>query len=342
MSKTAKTDSTATRISETALVDFTCNIDSMLETYITEKKEYIAPKRKELGVITVPVIREIIAPAVFKQDEPEPITASIFDEEHVRAIANKFKYGERARLLQLLRSIGLGGAMPQNRSAVSKKDKAGDVFDACTYILGDSGMHDNRPLSVRASASYSCALSTVPERECVDNTFHVRSNERGTLFDEVDKKSSDNLFNRFFVQPGTLMLQVITFTGKAIPPELLEMYLAVLGSPFMAGGQTSIYGVNVKTHVVGAFGGLFEKSMNSPYELLKQVIQDAPDSVSDPQALSQAVFNIMSKAYGVSLKAQDVKVIQDQALDTIEGGEIPAGWQQASEQVSKYFTEYFH
>lgn len=328
-------------IADTDLKKVTCDLDNLVEEYNNGKKSYIAPSRKELGVITVPVIREIIAPAVFRQEDPEPLTATVGGEEYVRAIANKFKYGERARMLQILRRLELGGAMPQNRSEIPQNAATGDYFDACTYIFGDSAQKGSRVLSVRASASYSCALSTTPEGLCVDSTFHNRANEWGTLYDEIDKKNSDNLFDRIFVKPGTLLLQVITFTGKSIPAELLDMYLTVLGAPFMAGGQTSVYGVNVKNHVVGVFGGLFEQAVNSPYELLTQVLANYPETATNPDALSKAVFTLMADAYPDHVNHGDIKQLQEKFIATMNDNNIPEGWETAKGKIANYFTKYF-
>ena len=328
-------------IADTDLKKITCDLDHLVEQYSHSKKSYIAPSRKDLGVVSIPIVREIIAPAVFRQEEPEPLTATVGDEEYVRVVANKLKYGERARMLQTLRHIELGGAMPQNRSEIPEKAATGDYFDPCTYIFGDSAQKGNRVLSVRAAASYSCALSTTPEGLCVDSTFHNRANEWGTLYDEVDKKNSDNLFDRVFVKPGTLLLQVITFTGKSIPAELLDMYLTVLGSPFMAGGQTSVYGVNVKNHVVGVFGGLFEQAINSPYELLAQVLAHSPKAVNDPDTLSKAVFKLMADAYPTHINSGETQQLQETFIATINDDKTPEGWKTAKGKVADYFTKYF-
>lgn len=328
-------------VADTSLKQVTCDLDKLVEEYTHGKKAYVAPRRKELGVITVPLIREIIAPAVFRQEDPEPLTATVNGEEYVRAIANKFKYGERARMLQVLRKLGLGGMMPQNRSEIPANAATGDYFDACTYIFGDSAMKGTRALSVRAAATYSCALSTTPEGLCVDTTFHNRANEWGTLYDEIEKKNSDNLYDRIFVKPGTLLLQVITFTGKSIPAELLDMYLTVLSAPFMAGGQTSVYGVNVKNHVVGVFGGLFEQAINSPYELLTQVLANSPETVNNPDTLSEAVFKLMTDVYPTHINPIDIKELQEKLIDIMSDDKTPEGWETSKDKVAEYFTRYF-
>ena len=80
------------------------DIDALLS--ITEedaKKSYAQPALKNLGSVTFVVLRELISPASFRNAESEITDIESRGRRHVRAVANKFKFGERARGLQVLR-----------------------------------------------------------------------------------------------------------------------------------------------------------------------------------------------------------------------------------------------
>lgn len=334
-----------TSIANTELTPYLADLESMIEDYLDENgKVYIAPARKELGVLCIPIVREIIAPATFRQEEPEPLTAVVQGESYVRAGANKFKYAERSRGLQTLRTLRIGGLLPQNRSLIPRGVSAGDYLDLTSFLFGDSANTAGRVLSATAAAKYSCALSTEPEALCVDSTFHNRANEWGTLYDAVNKKNSDNLFDRIFVQPGTLMVQILTFTGKVAPAEIIDFALACLAEPIASGGQTAITGVNVRTHVAGVYGGRFEKAINSPYILLPAVLEaldneenGSPRSVKDVLKVMHSLF-IGEYEKGVS--AEQVNAIQAHQQEQIIAGEH-MGFSQAQDAVSRYYTAFF-
>ncbi|PSU83546.1 type I-D CRISPR-associated protein Csc2 [Photobacterium phosphoreum] len=330
-------------IAQTKIAENINTIDNMLESYLDQKaKAYIAPARKNLGVTTIALVREVIAPTVFRNEDAEPLTADVASNIFVRATPNKFKFGERARVLQILRSLEVGGNYAQNRLFVPKGKASGDCFDACSFLLGDSGLGDGRVLSATAAVKYTDALSLQPEAFCVDSTFHVRGSEQGTLFDEVNKKNTDNLFSRIYIQPGTLMIQTLTFTGKTAPAEIVDLLLTTLASPMAYGGQTSVTGVNVQTHIAGVFGGDFEVAENSPYVLLPKLLSklDNDDQAMDVSIVKQALFDIFSSVYPNAVTSEVVAEIQSAQLDKIanrEHEELTA----ASKVISDYFTRYF-
>ncbi|OAD21592.1 CRISPR-associated protein Csc2, partial [Candidatus Thiomargarita nelsonii] len=92
---------------------FLGNIDTLFTTTQGEKKEYVQPRLKNLGSVSIVLIREAIAPVVFRNSEEEitDIEISIGDNSnvYVRAVPNKFKYPERGRGLQILRLFKAGG-----------------------------------------------------------------------------------------------------------------------------------------------------------------------------------------------------------------------------------------
>lgn len=123
------------------------------------KKTYIHPKLKNLGCVSLVVIREAIAPVVFRNAEQEITDIDWLDDVFVRAVPNKFKYIERNRGLQILRALGVGGKQAQNKTALFKGQNPSDAFDLNTLVFGDSANQENRVLPVRAGVNYSDALS---------------------------------------------------------------------------------------------------------------------------------------------------------------------------------------
>lgn len=78
---------------------------------------------KNLGCISVVLIREAIAPVVFRNAEQEITDIEWLNDLYVRAVPNKFKYIERGRGLQVLRALGVGGKQAQNKTVLYKGQK---------------------------------------------------------------------------------------------------------------------------------------------------------------------------------------------------------------------------
>ena len=142
---------------------------------------------------------------------------------------------------------------------------------------------------------YSDALSTVPYRAAVGESFHHRGDETGTLWDTEDKRNTENLFTRHFVLPGTVLVQILTSNGRQLPPLGFDHLLLCLGLAGSYGGQTSVTGVNVRTHIAGIFASRLETPMSSPYELLRN-LPGMPES-SSLDDLTSAVGQAMSGHY---------------------------------------------
>ena len=101
------------------------------------KTTYIHPKLRNLGSVSVVLIREIIAPTVFRNLEAEITDIAVGDRRFIRAVPNKFKHRERANGLKLLRHFGAGGSYPQNRHAMPDKDMPSSAFDLNSLVFGD-------------------------------------------------------------------------------------------------------------------------------------------------------------------------------------------------------------
>lgn len=282
------------------------------------KADYIVPALKNLGTVTIPVLREIIAPASLRNEDN-----TITDIDHngtvrVRAVANKFKFGERARGLQVLRHFQAGGVCAQNKTELAKGQTPGDVFDINTILFGDSTDAESKVLPIKAAVSYSDAISLQEYSESVGKTFHNRSFEDGTLYDAENQKNSVNLFERHFVKPGTLLLQVLTFTGKTAPLEALDHLLLSIGLAGAYGGQTSIYGVNVRNHVLGIYAGHLERDVNSPYVALEALKGAKFDNTQDAVSALQAVY---AQAYTTAMDAQEAHQAQRDLISRLESGD---------------------
>ncbi len=303
------------------------------------KDTYLMPTRRNAGHVAVALIREVVAPTVFRNAEEE--ITDIEDRDgvrRVRATPSKFKFGERGRGLLVLRAWNVGGRLPQNRTAVGDGMPIREALDLNTLVFGDSAMLGTRVLPVKAAVQYSDALSTVPYRDSVGESFHHRGDETGTLWDAEDKKNTDNLFTRHFVLPGTLLVQILTSNGRQLPPIGFDHLLLSLGLAGSYGGQTSVTGVNVRTHVAGIFAARLETPMSSPYELLRELPETK--SVDD---LASAVLQKMSGHYRVQADTHEASACQRQLVDAFEKDdpELRRRYEEAAPKVADLFEQYF-
>ncbi len=303
------------------------------------KDTYVMPARRNAGHLAIVLIREITAPTVFRNAEEE--ITDIEDQEgvrRVRATPSKFKFGERGRGLLVLRTWNVGGRMPQNRTAVGERMPIRDALDLNTLVFGDSVMWGKRVLPVKAAVQYSDALSTVPYRDVVGESFHHRGDETGTLWDAEGKKNTENLFTRHFVVPGTLLIQVLTANGRQLPPIGFDHLLLSLGLAGSYGGQTSVTGVNVRTLIAGVFGCRFETAMASPYELLRAL----PNTRSAAE-LGVAVTQTMSKHYQTHSDSEEAAAYQQNLVEGFERDDprLRARYEEAAPKIADLFEQYF-
>lgn len=325
------------------LTPYLADINSLISiTKTSDKKndEYIQPKLKNLGCVNLVLIREAIAPVVFRNAEQEITDIEWLDDLYVRAVPNKFKYIERGRGLQILRALGVGGKLPQNKTVLYKGQTPSAAFDLNTVVFGDSANQDNRVLPVRAAVNYSDALSLLPKDQCVDETFHNRAMEDGTLFDAESKKNSDNLFTRHFIKPGTRMVQVLSTRGRVLPEIGLKHLLLSMGMTGSYGGQTSVTGINIRTHVAGMYAGKFEQAITSPYELLRELQDTQP---SDLTGIKATLHELLQAAHEVSIQGVEVESWQQQLIAEFNqpGSELEQAYKQARPKVAELFDQWF-
>ena len=305
------------------------------------KDTYLMPTRRNAGHIAIAVIREIVAPTVFRNAEEEITDIEDRDEvRRVRATPSKFKFGERGRGLLVLRAWNAGGRLPQNRTAVGDQMPVGQAFDLNTLVFGDSAedKRGNKIMPVKAAVQYSDALSTVPYPDAVGESFHHRGDETGTLWDAEKAVNTSNLFTRHFVLPGTLLIQILTSNGRQLPPIGLDHLLLSLGLAGSYGGQTSVTGVNVRTHIAGVFAARLETPMSSPYELLRPL----PESNS-VEEIKSAVIQEMSGHYRVQADANEASAYQQQLVQAFEEDDpdLRRRYEEAAPKIADLFEKHF-
>ncbi len=315
---------------------------SLVHNAVSDGKTYVEPALKNLGSIAIPIVREVISPASFRNADPEITDIAVDQVRRVRAVANKFKYGERSRGLQVLRFFKAGGAMAQNRTDFGEKDAPSKGYDLNTLTFGDSANRGKHVLPVKACVQYSDAISIAPYGACVDQTFHNRASEDGTLYDATEKKNSVNLFNRHFILPGTLLVQVLTLNGKTAPPEVLTHILLSIGLAGAYGGQTSIYGVNVRNRIVGVYGGLFEKAIASPYEAVKVFGTEVPKDAEEAAARLDNAFS-GPDGYPHAIAGDAVATLQKNLIAKLEknDADLAASYRDSHAASGAFFDAWF-
>lgn len=319
------------------------NIEDLTEESAGDKKDYIHPARKNIGCVTLVVIREAIAPVVFRNAESEITDIEIGNETHIRAVPNKFKYPERGRGLQILRAYGVGGRLPQNRTVLKKGQNPSEAYDMNTLVFGDSCVQENRVLSVRTAVNYSDGLSLLPKHFCVDESFHNRAMEDGTLWDAENKKNSENLFTRYFIMPGTLMVEVLSTRGKVLPQEGLDHLLLSMGIAGSYGGQTSITGVNIRTRLVGLYGSKFERPETSPYEIVKLPGNGNGTDKNDADAVVGDIHEVMAKIHEAAMDSQELTTYQNGLVEKFEKDDpgLRTQYESAAPKIADLFDSWF-
>ncbi|HSK40251.1 MAG TPA: hypothetical protein VK943_10840 [Arenibaculum sp.] len=311
-----------------------------------DKGSYIHPKLRNLGTVSVVLVREIVAPAVFRNQEAEitdiavdaDIDGQAVRKRFVRAVPNKFKHKERANGLKLLRHFKAGGAYPQNRNAIPEKAPVSQAFDLNSLVFGDSANQGKRVLPVKAAVLYSDGLGLVPYEDAVDKTFHNRASEDGSLFDAASKQNSNNLFERHFVKPGTLMVQVVSTSGRILPLEGFDHLMLCLGLSGAYGGQTSVTGVNVRTHVAGIYASLLEQPETSPYHIAARI------EGSDVDRVCAEIHGMLAPVHEVALDRAAAEAYRARLVaELTEGGQrLEAAYAKAAQDVGDLFEQWFN
>jgi CRISPR-associated protein Csc2 len=239
----------------------------------------------------------------------------------------------------VLRTYKAGGRFAQNRTAIV--GGPGQSFDLNTVVFGDSAMDGTRVLPVKAAVNYSDALSVQPASLSQLTTMHHLSGEEGTLFDVETQKNSVNLFERHVIRPGTLMVQVLTTRGKTLTVEAFNHLLLSLGLGGAYGGQTSVTGTNIRTHLVGVYGGPFEQPESSPYVLLKSLGESSGDL--DLEAVCAQIHTTLSAVYPAAATGADISAYRDALIKRFMDADpaLDAEYKATAAKYATFFDRYF-
>lgn len=133
------------------------------------------------------------------------------------------------------------------------------------------------------------------------------------------------------------MIQVLTLNGRIMPAKVLEHLLLAIGLAGAYGGQTSIYGINVKNHIAGIFGAAFERPIASPYEAVKTVTASTAD-----EALHQLAAAFRAE-YAAEIAAAAVADLQRDLIAKVEANDsgLRQRYRETHHKVGDFFDAWF-
>lgn len=329
-------------------VSSSSNMHTFLNTLATETvqkydivdKPFHIPALPKAQCIVVPIVREVIAPLIVRNNASDEITEQyIADENRVRMIASKTKGVERRRGAQILRSLGKGGVAAANKAYISKKSSPGNVFDLNTFVYGDSGKGGEKAIyPVHAAVLYSDALSVQAKSDQIESTFRQGGvYEDGGNFDAESGSTSSNIFTTYTVKPGTLFIQTAVFLGNRITRAAFDHWLLSIGLAGAYGGTTATTGTNIKTHLAGIYWGMVERAINAPGEILSLVSEE---SVED---LLSTIEDIFAKEYPNSVGCSALNEYLNQRVKELEARErnLIEQYTDESHKVKEMFDKWF-
>lgn len=252
---------------------------SLLPTDVAQtlqlKDETTIPKLPEAQVIVIPLVREAVAPMLIRNNDVDDITdMPLAGKNRVLMIASKTKGVERRNGARILRTLGVGGRFPTNKTYI-REDNIRDAYDLNTYVFGDSAKSaggGSAIYSVHSAVLYSDAVSVQSRAESVMDQFRQGGiSEDGGAFDVETKSASSNIFTTRYVIPGTLFVQTLVMTGRRMTATALDHLLLAIGLSGAYGGQTAVTGTNLRTHLAGIYWGRLERPVNAPKILLEQL-----------------------------------------------------------------------
>lgn len=254
---------------------------SLLPTDVAQtlqlKDETTIPKLPEAQVIVIPLVREAVAPMLIRNNDVDDITdMPLAGKNRVLMIASKTKGVERRNGARILRTLGVGGRFPTNKTYI-REDNIRDAYDLNTYVFGDSAKSaggGSAIYSVHSAVLYSDAVSVQSRAESVMDQFRQGGiSEDGGAFDVETKSASSNIFTTRYVIPGTLFIQTLVMTGRRMTATALDHLLLAIGLSGAYGGQTAVTGTNLRTHLAGIYWGRLERPVNAPKILLEQLAE---------------------------------------------------------------------
>lgn len=319
---------------------------SLLPTDVAQtlqlKDETTIPKLPEAQVIVIPLVREAVAPMLIRNNDVDDITdMPLAGKNRVLMIASKTKGVERRNGARILRTLGVGGRFPTNKTYI-RDENIREVYDLNTYVFGDSAKSaggGSAIYSVHSAVLYSDAVSVQSRAESVMDQFRQGGiSEDGGTFDVETKSASSNIFTTRYVIPGTLFVQTLVMTGRRMTATALDHLLLSIGLSGAYGGQTAITGTNLRTHLAGIYWGRLERPVNAPKILLEQLT--ATQSVAEIQAGLETLFQ---QAYPGHYDSGTLSAHLAGLVERFERDdpELQQRYQAAKQQMADLFASWF-
>lgn len=316
---------------------------SLLPTDVAQtlllKEETTIPKLPEAQVIVIPLVREVIAPMLIRNNDADDITdMALAGKNRVLMIASKTKGVERRNGARILRTLGVGGRYPTNKNYIRDEEDIREKYDLNTYVFGDSAMLKDKICSVHAAVLYSDAVSLQSRAESVMDQFRQGGiSDDGSAYDAIKKDNSTNIFTTRYVIPGTLFVQTLVMTGRRMTATALDHLLLAIGLSGAYGGQTAITGTNLRTHFAGIYWGRLERPINAPKMLLEGLASvNAPEARTHLEAQFQQAYPGYCDSMALDAHLADL-------VDRFERDdpELRQRYQAAKQQMADLFAGWF-
>ena len=319
---------------------------SLLPTDVAQtlqlKDETTIPKLPEAQVIVIPLVREAVAPMLIRNNDVDDITdMPLAGKNRVLMIASKTKGVERRNGARILRTLGVGGRFPTNKTYI-REDNIRDAYDLNTYVFGDSAKSaggGSAIYSVHSAVLYSDAVSVQSRAESVMDQFRQGGiSEDGGAFDVETKSASSNIFTTRYVIPGTLFVQTLVMTGRRMTTTALDHLLLAIGLSGAYGGQTAVTGTNLRTHLAGIYWGRLERPVNAPKILLEQL--GATQNAAEIRAGLETLFR---QAYPGHCDSETLSGHLAGLVERFEQDdpELRQWYQAAKQQMADLFASWF-
>ena len=124
-------------------------------------------------------------------------------------------------------------------------------------------------------------------------------------------------------------------------PEIgLQHLLLSVGMAGSYGGQTSVTGTNIRTHMVGLYADKFEKPIASPYELLRELQGFESD---DLISLKATLHEKLQSQHTVAIQGSDVEMWQQNLISEFNetGSQLEQAYKEAKPKIDDLFDRWF-
>jgi hypothetical protein len=107
------------------------------------------------------------------------------------------------------------------------------------------------------------------------------------------------------------------------------------------GGQTSVYGINVRNHIVGLYAGRFERDVASPYVAV-EAVRAGIDGLGALEVVA-ALDRLYSSAYAIRVDADAVAEHQAKLRAGVEAEDetLQSVYQATHRKVGAFFDAWF-